>query len=149
MIGQPGALLLVLAEAPGLFSWPTERRPVRLPGKTATDSDEYQANGPSDRRVRPISGPEHPCIAVDVELLPNGTINQEGRTNVSSGRLHSIEIEARLAHRLDGSDDNRQILRQTTCHDRVDRNARTPHGRPRRRPRTDHFRRNAPGSIEH
>ena len=149
MIRLPGTFFLVLAEAHGVLTRPAKGGTICISGEPAADGDKYQANGPADRCIRPIAWSEHTGIAIDVELLANGTIHEKSRTDITGGRLNSVEVKTWLAHRLNSSDDNRQIFRQTARHNGIDRNFLNSRRRPLWWDRADNFLRIAIGSIEH
>src|SRR3990172_104994 len=117
MVGLPGAILLVLAEAHGVFSRPAESRTVRVAWITAANRDENQPYRAADGRVGTKARSEHTRVAIDVELFSNRSVEQERRADVAGGRLHAVKIETRLADRFDGGDNDWQILRQAAGHD--------------------------------
>src|SRR3990172_9718027 len=59
VIRLPGAFLLILAEAHGVFSRPAEGGAVRFSREAAADGDENQAYGAADGRVGAKAGAEN------------------------------------------------------------------------------------------
>ena len=121
VVGLPGAPLLVLAEAEGVFAGPAEGGAVGVAGVAAADGDEDEADGAADGGVGAVTRAEHAGVAVDAQLVPDRAVDQQRRPHVSGGGLDAVEVEAGLHDALHRGDDHRQVFRQATRHHAVDR----------------------------
>ena len=120
VVGFPGALLFVLAEAEAVLARPAEGGAVRVAGIAAADGDEDQADGPADGGVGAMARAEHAGVTVDAQLVPDGTVHQQRRTRVPGGGLNPVEVEAGLHDALYRGDDRRKVFRQAARHHAVD-----------------------------
>src|SRR4029078_10394429 len=90
VIRFPRTFLLVFTETHGVLAGPTESRAIGFPGIPAADCNQYQTNRAADGGIRTKAGAEYTSVAVDIELLSNGTVQQQCRPDITCGGLDAI-----------------------------------------------------------
>ncbi len=91
------------------------------PGKAAADVPQHEAQRTPDRRRSTAAMAEGTFLDVEPELFNCRTADDNQRRARMRRRLHAIEIEPFLEHRLDRSDHDRHVLRLAARHHAVDR----------------------------
>src|SRR5262249_18551622 len=120
MIGSQRAILLVLADAIGIFCWVAERAFVEIGCAPAADVEHDQANGATDRGICSVARPESIGTSIHANCARNWTVDDYQRGSHVGRGLHAIEVERSARQRLHGGAYNWGVFRLAAGHDHID-----------------------------
>src|SRR6266542_3170114 len=116
----PGRDLLVLADAVGVAAGMAEGGHGNLTRPGAPEIDHDEPEGAADGGIGAEAGAKDTGRAVDTQSLADGTVHDDQRRRgIRRARL-PVEIEGRIAGRLDDGKHDGKVVRTTPGHDGVD-----------------------------
>src|SRR5439155_7184073 len=115
----PGRLVLILADAVGVLTRMAEGGLVDPPRAGAANVHQRQPNRPPDGRVCHPALTEAVWPAVDLELLAEGTVDDDQRRRDVGRALDSVQVEAVVEQRFDRREHDWQMLRAASGHNGV------------------------------
>ena len=97
-----------------------KRALVEVTRPPATDIEQDETNGPTDRGVGPISRPKDIAPGIHADLVTYRAVDDEERGRHVGGGLNAIQVEVRSAHGEHGRTHDRSVDRLASGHDDVD-----------------------------
>ncbi len=118
--GSPRRGLLVLGDAVRELGGAALRSHVVASRPGAADVHEDQSERATDRGVGAEARAEAPAARVQSDASPIGAVDDDQRRHRMGRRLHAVEVEVGIEHRVHRGDDDRKVLRTAAGHHGVD-----------------------------
>ncbi len=117
----PGVHLLVLSDQKRKLARMPHTRLIDFAWAGTAQVDHHQPQGPPNRRIGPPSRAEDTGCAVDVQSLPDRTIDDKQRRGRMVRTLHAVQAHPLVTHRFHPCHHHWEIVGLATCHDGIDR----------------------------
>ena len=116
VIGRPGVLFLVLAEAEGELGGVALGRAVHFARLGTGHVQQYQAERAADRGIGLAALAEAVGAAVDVEFVADRAAYHDHRRAGMRSRERAVQVEFRLEHASQRGGHDRKVFRLAACH---------------------------------
>ena len=118
---RPWVAAGTLGDAEAEFARMSLSRFIGNPGNHLKHVSQNEPHRTADRCVGPVARTEKVHIGVHADIVSDGTADdQEGRRAAGTG-CRPVKVEFRLVHRLERGGQDREIFRQASGHDGIDR----------------------------
>src|SRR5262245_63024021 len=120
VVGSERAVLLILANAIGVFCRIAERALVEVGCAAAADVEHDQPNGAADRSIRPVTGTKGVSPSIHADFARNWTVDDYQRRSHVGSCLHAIEVERSIGQSQHGGAHYGGVLGLAASHHHVD-----------------------------